>query len=87
MKPSTIMDIRTEVLAVCTQVAREQGRRLATLTDRLHLLDSGLDSLCLAVIVARLEQSLGVDPFTTDENLLPPETFGEFVELYERAGK
>ena len=31
--------------------------------DDLVLLDSGLDSLCFAILVARLEDELGVDPF------------------------
>jgi acyl carrier protein len=63
-------------------VAREQDKPLPPLTDDLPLLESGLDSLCLAIIVTRLEDSLGVDPFATDGNLFPV-TFGEFVKLYE----
>ena len=70
-----------------TQVAREQGMRLSSLTDSLELLDSGLDSLCFAIIVARLESRLEVDPFTDSEDILFPVTFGEFVSLYENATK
>ena len=32
-----------------------------------------------AVIVARLEESLGLDPFSTSEDVHFPVTFGEFV--------
>ena len=46
------------------QVAREQDKSLAPLADDLALLDSGLDSLCLAIIVARLEDALEIDPFS-----------------------
>jgi acyl carrier protein len=81
------MDVRSEVIAQFKQVAQEQGRRIAVLTDDLALLDSGLDSLCFAIIVVRLEMSLGVDPFSTDEEIRFPVTFGDFVRCYENAAK
>jgi acyl carrier protein len=68
------------------QVAKEQSVQLAQLTDDLAILDSGLDSLCLAVVVARLEDELGVDPFSAavaGEQL--PVTVGDFIQLYEDA--
>ena len=46
------------------------------------LLDLGLDSLCLAVIVVRLEIRLGKDPFSEGADVALPATFGEFVGLY-----
>jgi acyl carrier protein len=81
------MTVRSEITAQFKQVAREYDKRLASLTDDLELLDSGLDSLCFAVIVARLEGQLGVDPFSTSEDVLFPVTFGEFVQFYENAAK
>jgi acyl carrier protein len=81
------MKIRSEITAQFQQVAREYDKRLAPLTDRLTLLDSGLDSLCFAIIVARLERDLGVDPFSTSEDAVFPVTFGEFVQFYENAAK
>jgi acyl carrier protein len=63
----------------------ENSKKLAALTDNLPLLQSGLDSLCLAVIVARLEDELGTDPFNTTQDLAFPVTIGEFIELYENA--
>jgi acyl carrier protein len=65
------------------QIAREHGKTLAPLRDDLVLLDSGLDSLGFAVLVARLEDKLGVDPFTTSEDAMFPVTFGDFVKVYE----
>ena len=53
----------------------------------MELLDSGLDSLCFAVVVARLEDALGVDPFSASEDTRFPVTFGEFVTLYEHAAQ
>lgn len=79
------MTVRTEIVTQFTQVAQEQGNRLAPLTDNLELLETGLDSLCFAIIVARLEGLLEVDPFTSSEDVLFPVTFGDFVRLYENA--
>jgi acyl carrier protein len=81
------MDVKSEITAQFVQVAREQDRHLSPLTDDLELFDSGLDSLCFAVIVSRLEESLGVDPFTTEEDAVLPVTFGELVRFYENASR
>ena len=81
------MDVRSEVMAQFKQVAQEQDKDLAPLTDNLALIDSGLDSLCFAVVVARLENSLGVDPFSTDEDVRFPVTFGDFIGFYEHAAQ
>ncbi len=86
-RKSSDMTVRSEMTAQFNEVAREQGKRLAPLTDSLELLESGLDSLCFAIIVARLESQLGVDPFTDSEDVLFPATFGEFVAFYENAAK
>jgi acyl carrier protein len=80
------MSIRSEVLAQVNQIAKEQDKRLAPLTDDLALLDSGLDSLCFAIIVARLEDQLGIDPFSNTEEGFPV-TLGEFIKFYENAAK
>lgn len=78
------MTVRSIVLNQITQVAAEQGKQLAPLTDELPLLESGLDSLCLAVIVARLEDELGTDPFSTGDDDAFPVTIGDLVMMYER---
>ncbi len=79
------MSVRAEVITQFTQVAEEQNKELATLADDLPLSSSGLDSLCFAVIVARLEDALGVDPFTSDSDAPFPMTFGDFIRAYENA--
>ena len=78
------MSIRSTVASQFEQVALEQKRKLARLSDDLRLLDSGLDSLSFALIVARLEDSLGVDPFDASDEVSFPVTFGDFVRLYDR---
>lgn len=81
------MSIRSEVLGQFQKVAEEQDKQLAPLVDSLTLLDSGLDSLCLAIVVARLEDVLGLDPFSAGEDTGIPVTVGEFIEFYENAAK
>jgi acyl carrier protein len=79
--------LRGAISAKFAEVAAAQGRPLAALTDDLVLLESGLDSLCFAIIVATLEDELGFDPFTENEDVYFPVTFGDFVRFYERAGR
>ena len=75
------MSVRLSIAMLFEQVAREQQRQLSPLRDDLRLVDSGLDSLSFALIVARLEDSLRIDPFEKIEKF--PVTFGDFVKLYE----
>jgi hypothetical protein len=77
------MSVRSIVISQFEQVAVEQHRTLARLSDELRLLDSGLDSLSFALIVARLEDALGFDPFDVVEDVKFPVTFGDFVRLYD----
>ncbi len=79
------MSVRSEVITQFIQVAEEQNRRLAPLVDDLPLLDSGLDSLCFAVIVARLEDVLGTDPFIAAGDAPFPVTLSDFIKSYEDA--
>ena len=79
------MSIRTDIDALFVEVAQEQNKVLAPLSDELGLLETGLDSLCFAIIVARLEDQLGIDPFGGDDEIDFPVTVGDFVRLYEHA--
>ena len=75
--------IRSTILLEFKKVAAEQKKKLAPLDDTLPLLNSGLDSFCLAIIVARLEDQLERDPFTAKEVVHFPVTLGDFIRLYE----
>lgn len=77
------MSTRLTVLSVMEEVAAEQEKQLAPLADDTVLANSGLDSLCFAIIVARLEDRLGVDPFTASEEVYFPVTLSDFVALYD----
>ena len=79
------MSVRSEILDQFKQVAHEQDMRLGPLSDELPLLDTGLDSLCFAILVSRLETVLGVDPFSENEDTLFPVNLGEFIRFYENA--
>ena len=79
------MTTKLTILAEMQRIAEEQARKLAPLSDDLVLLDSGLDSLCFAVLVARLEDTLGLDPFTAADDVAFPVTLGDFVKVYDRA--
>ena len=81
------MNVRKEIVTQFKQIGQEHNKRLAPLTDGLELLNSGLDSLCFAILVSRLEDSLGLDPFTASEDAQFPVTFGDFVNLYEHVAK
>lgn len=77
--------VRQAIIREMRNVAREQNRRLASLRGNTPLLDTGLDSLCFAILVVRLEDEFGVNPFDEILSSETPKTFGEFVGLYVQA--
>jgi hypothetical protein len=79
------MSVRSQILDEFKQVADEQDKQLGPLSDESPLLTLGLDSLCYAIIVSRLEIVLGVDPFSQNEDAPFPVNLGEFVRFYENA--
>ena len=81
------MSIRETIILYMQQIAEEGKKDLAPLTDELVLLDSGLDSLMFAVLVARLEETLGIDPFTESDEIYFPVTLGDFIRFYEKSVK
>ncbi len=78
--------IRCIILDEMKSIAEQQRKTLAPLHDDLALMDSGLDSLCIAVLVASLDDQLGLDPFSAQEMVTFPVTIGDFIQLYEHAG-
>ncbi len=79
------MTTRTIILEQMATIATQQRKTLKPLTDDLALLDSGLDSLCLAILVANLDDELGIDPFGAGDDVAIPATVGDFIWLYEAA--
>jgi hypothetical protein len=79
------VSIRAAITTTFATVAEEQGKTLEPLTDDLALMDSGLDSLCIAIIVARLDDELSLDPFSGGEDMMLPVTVSDFIRIYENA--
>ena len=77
------MTVKLTIMSEMQKIAQEQEKELAPLSDDLVLLESGFDSLCFAVLVARLEDKLGFDPFTRSEEAALPLTVGDLVRVYE----
>jgi acyl carrier protein len=77
------MSIRLKIISAMQQVAAEQKITLPPLDDDLSLHETGFDSLGFAILVARLEDELGIDPFTISEDAAFPLTIGDFIKAYE----
>ena len=78
--------IRAMVLAEMERIGNEHGKDVPPLEESLPLLETGLDSLCIAILVATLDDRLGRDPFSGDGAVVFPVTVGDFIAAYERAG-
>nr|WP_136249831.1 phosphopantetheine-binding protein [Ningiella ruwaisensis] len=80
------MDIESIIRKTLLEVAEMAD---CTLVDNIDehtvLLQSGLDSLGFAMLVAQLEEDLAIDPFSEMEMAVYPRTFGEFVAVYRQS--
>src|SRR3954469_4810573 len=81
------MSVSAVVVSQIQQIADDDRKSLPPLSDDLVLLDSGLDSLGIAILVARLEEVLGFDPFTESDDMPYPVTLGDFIRFYEHAAE
>jgi acyl carrier protein len=81
------MSVKATVISEIQRITEDDGKSLPPLTDDLVLLDSGLDSLGIAILVARLEETLGFDPFTETGDTAYPVTLGDFIRFYEHAAE
>jgi acyl carrier protein len=77
------MTIREAIFSEIRKIGEEQAAQLAPLTDDLKLMDTGLDSLGFAILVTRLEDKLGFDPFTEADEARYPVTLGDLLKFYE----
>ena len=80
------MEIEKKIRSLFIDILKDQGVDAETtqLSRDSVLLEAGLDSLGYAILVTRLEDELGYDPFAMMEMPYYPQTFGQFVELYEK---
>ena len=74
----------TQILTVYQEVYSSQNKGVSApeIKNETVLLDSGLDSLGHAILITRLEEKLGYDPFSISTEAYYPRTFGELVEFY-----
>lgn len=79
------MQLCEQIIKAMHETAAGMGRRIdIELVDSVVLLESGLDSLGFAILVSRLEEDLGYDPFVLMSEPYYPRTLGDFVAIYER---
>jgi len=57
------------------------------ITDDMPIFGAGLDSLDFAELVARLEETLGVDPFAAAFTPQNVSTLARLIEIYEHAAR
>tara|TARA_B100000768_G_C11264317_1_gene370319 strand:+ start:92 stop:349 length:258 start_codon:yes stop_codon:yes gene_type:complete len=83
------MHLKDKIKVIYMEVLEQLDSKLLVpeLSDDVILLESGLDSLGFAILVATLEEELEFDPFTMMAEPVYPKTFGEFVGLYEKFDK
>ena len=77
------MTIRDQIISSFSELLMEETGQCIELEDSIQILDSGLDSLGLAILIVRLESQIGFDPFTISEIAVYPRTIGEFIKFYE----
>jgi hypothetical protein len=79
------MEIEPVIRQTFAEVLESAGQAMSTpLTHESVLLRTGLDSLGFAILVARLEETLGYDPFVLMTTPVYPQTFGEFLAIYQQ---
>lgn len=79
------MAIRKIIIDTLRRVAStNEATLIEPLTDDTVLLQSGLDSLGFAILVAQLEENLKFDPFAMTDQPVYPRTLGEFIAFYEQ---
>ena len=79
------MELENTISRVLMAVAEQQSVTLPDVIDKeMVLLDSGLDSLAFAILVAELESELGYDPFSLMDTPVYPATYGEFCAMYKK---
>jgi acyl carrier protein len=77
------MSVALRIVSVMQQIAKDQQITLPPLNDDVRLHETGFDSLAFAILVAQLEDDLGIDPFTISEDAEFPLTVGDFIKAYE----
>jgi acyl carrier protein len=84
MRPDQV-DLNNTIVTCMQEIATLTDCQLVSpLQDSTVLLESGLDSLGFAMLVSRLEEELGYDPFVQMTEPVYPATLGEFLAVYQK---
>lgn len=78
--PTTRDELKEQILSVFKEA--HSGDDELQIDEESVLLESGIDSLGFAIIVTRLDEELGYDPFTLSSEAYYPNTLREFVDFY-----
>ncbi|HWE82929.1 MAG TPA: acyl carrier protein [Gaiellaceae bacterium] len=81
----TAAEIRSVIVDEIDSLLLEADQPVRPLADQDVLLETGLDSLAFAVLIVRLEDRLGYDPFTDLAEPVYPQTLGELCQVYALA--
>ena len=80
----TTYQLRNLILETFKEVAEQNQLTLVeTITDDSMLLEIGLDSIGFATVITMLELKLDYDPFLLMEEPAYPNTFAEFLKVYD----
>ena len=77
--------MKTAVVNIIRAVAAERGLKLPELRDDTEIVDElGFSSLTVAALIANLEETLGIDPFRSDDVMITDiRTVGDLIRAYE----
>ncbi|MCG8422628.1 MAG: acyl carrier protein [Proteobacteria bacterium] len=79
------MELEQIIREIFLETLEEGGKELSgELVDDSILLDTGMDSLGFATVVAKLDNEIGYDPFTLMTTPFYPKTYGEFIGIYRK---
>lgn len=86
MTNETSDQLRLAILRLLAEIYQGQNSstEIPAMNDETVLLQSGVDSLGFAILVTRLEEELGYDPFSLSAEAYYPRTLGEFVAFYRK---
>ena len=84
IKILTLNDTEKLIRQILNKVysSETQDSKALVLSEETVLLETGLDSLGYAILVTRLEEEIGYDPFTLSSKAYYPLTYGELVHFY-----
>jgi hypothetical protein len=77
------MAVRLRNISEMQKIAAEQQVTLPPLVDEISLHETGFDALGFAILVARLEEDLGIDRFTMAEDAAFPLMVGDLIRVNE----